>query len=150
MEVAFYGLGTVLSGVDMIFDAGCVEGGLLFSPELLVISDEVAGMSRRMLEPVEITEDALGVDVIKVVGPGNIFLGEEHTLARFRDLWIPKMLSWEGRREWEQADSKTMRTRCREKVFEVWETHQPQQLPEDVLDGMRAIIDKRRASIPVE
>jgi hypothetical protein len=35
-------------------------------------------------------------------------------------------------------------------VFEVWETHQPQQLPEDVLDGMRAIIDKRRASIPVE
>ncbi len=148
MEVAFYGLGTVLGGVDMIFDAGCVEGGLLFSPELLVISDEVAGMSRRMLEPVEVTDDALGVDVIAAVGPGNIFLGEEHTLARFRDLWIPKMLSWEGRREWEEAGAKTMRTRCRERVFEVWESHQPPPLPDDVLDGMRAIIDARAATIP--
>lgn len=150
MEVAYYGLGVTIGGVDMIFDAGCIEGGLLFSPELLVISDEVAGMSRRALEPVEVTEDALGVDVIAAVGPGNIFLGEDHTLARFRDLWIPKMLSWEGRREWEEAGAKTMRTRCREKVFEVWETHQPQPLPEDVLEGMRTIIEKRKASIPVE
>jgi trimethylamine--corrinoid protein Co-methyltransferase len=150
MEVAYYGLGVTLGGVDMIFDAGCIEGGLLFSPELLVISDEVAGMSRRALEPVEVTDDALGVDVIAAVGPGNIFLGEEHTLARFRDLWTPKMLSWEGRREWEAAGAKTLRERCRDKVFEVWETHQPQQISHDVLEGMRAIIDKRRASIPQE
>jgi len=147
LEVAFYGLGTVLGGVDMIFDAGCIEGGLLFSPELLVMSDEVAGMSRRMLEPVVVDEDTLGVDVIADVGPGNIFLGEDHTLARFRDLWIPKMLSWEGRREWTDAGSKTMRTRCREKVFQVWESHEVPALPEDVLAGMRAIIDARAATI---
>jgi len=147
LEVAFYGLGTVLGGVDMIFDAGCIEGGLLFSPELLVISDEVAGMARRVLEPVAVDEDALGVDVIARVGPGNIFLGDDHTLARFRQLWTPKILSWDGRREWEAAGAKTMRTRCREKVFEIWETHQAPALPDDVLSGMRAIIDARAASI---
>jgi trimethylamine--corrinoid protein Co-methyltransferase len=150
LEVGYYGLGAVLGGVDMIFDAGCIEGGLLFSPELLVISDEGVGMSRRMLEPVEVTDDALGVDVIAAVGPGNIFLGEEHTLARFRDLWIPKMLSWEGRREWEEAGAKTLRTRCRERVFDVWETHRARPIPDDVLDGMRAIIDARARTIPAE
>ena len=147
MEVAYYGLGTVLGGVDMIFDAGCIEGGLLFSPELLVMSDEIAGMSRRVLEPVEVDEDALGVEVIARVGPGNIFLGDDHTLARFRQLWTPKMLSWDGRREWEAAGAKTMRTRCREKVFEIWETHEVPALPGDVLAGMRAIIDARAAAI---
>ena len=146
-EVGFYGLGAVLGGVDMIFDAGCIEGGLLFSPELLVISDEGVGMSRRMLEPVIVDEDTLGVDVIARVGPGNIFLGDDHTLARFRELWIPKMLSWDGRREWEAAGAKTLRTRCREKVFEIWETHQVTALPDDVLAGMRAIIDAREATV---
>ena len=147
MEVAYYGLGTVLGGVDMIFDAGCIEGGLLFSPELLVMSDEIAGMSRRVLEPVVVDEDTLGVEVIARVGPGNIFLGDDHTLARFRELWTPKMLSWDGRREWEAAGAKTMRTRCREKVFEIWETHEVLALPDDVLAGMRAIIEARAATI---
>jgi trimethylamine--corrinoid protein Co-methyltransferase len=150
LEATFYGFGTVLGGVDMVFDAGCVEGGLLFSPELLVISDEVAGMTRRVLEPIEVTDDALGVDVIAAVGPGGIFLGEDHTLERFRDLWIPKMLSWDGRREWEEAGSKTLRTRCREKVFDVWENHRPERLPDDVIMGMQAIIEARRAKIPAE
>ena len=33
MELTFYTLGTVLAGTDMVFDAGCAETGLLFSPE---------------------------------------------------------------------------------------------------------------------
>jgi trimethylamine:corrinoid methyltransferase-like protein len=57
------------------------------------------------------------------------------------------MLSWDGRREWESAGAKTMRTRCREKVFEIWETHRAPALPDDVLAGMRAIIDARAATI---
>ena len=32
MELTFYTLGTVLAGTDMVFDAGCAETGLLFSP----------------------------------------------------------------------------------------------------------------------
>ena len=34
MELTFYGLGTVLAGSDMVFDAGRAETGLLFSPEI--------------------------------------------------------------------------------------------------------------------
>jgi trimethylamine--corrinoid protein Co-methyltransferase len=130
----------------MVFDAGCLEGGLLFSPELLVISDELVGMTRAAVQPLEISDETIGLDVIDAVGPGNVFLGEDHTLAHFRELWNPQVLSWEGRREWELAGSKTLRTRCREKVFQVWETHEVPPLPDDVLAGMRAIIEQRRAS----
>ncbi len=144
LEAGFYGFGTVLGGVDMVFDAGCVEGGLLFSPELLVISDELVGMTRRAVEPVAVDDETIAFDVIASVGPGEIFLGEDHTLAHFRELWGPKMLSWEGRREWESAGAKTLRERAREKVFEVWEQHEVPSLQPEVLAGMDAIIERRR------
>lgn len=147
-EVAWYGLGAVLAGIDMIFDAGCIEGGLLFSPELLVIADEFVGASRRLVQPLEVSEETIALDVIRAVGPGNVFLGEAHTLKHFRELWSPRVLSWEGRQPWEEAGSKTLRERARERVFHVWETHRPEPLPDEVVEGMRAVIERRRANPP--
>jgi trimethylamine--corrinoid protein Co-methyltransferase len=145
-EAMFYGFETVLGGVDMVFDAGCLEGGLLFSPELLVMADEFADMTRKAVEPIEVSEETIALDVSRTVGPGGIFLGEDHTLEHFRELWTPSILAWEGRREWELAGSKTMRTRARERVFEIWETHEVPSLPADVIAGMDEIIERRRAA----
>lgn len=148
LEVAFYGFGTVLGGVDLVFDAGCVEGGLLFSPELLVIADELAGMTRRAVEPFEVGDETIALDVIRAVGPGNVFLGEAHTLKHFRELWSPRVLSWEGRQPWEESGSKTLRQRARERVLHIWDTHEVPPLPEEVLAGMREVIERRRANPP--
>jgi trimethylamine--corrinoid protein Co-methyltransferase len=149
LETGFYGFGTVLGGVDMVFDAGCLEGGLLFSPELLVIADELVGMTRRAVEPIEVSDETIALDVIRSVGVGNVFLGEEHTLRHFRELWSPSLLSWDGRLQWETAGAKTLRERARERVLHLWETHQVPALPEGVLDGMRAVIERRRSMPPV-
>ena len=150
LEVAYYGFGSVLGAIDMVFDAGCLEGGLLFSPELLVISDEAVGMTRKAVEPVEVSDETIALDVIASVGPGNTFLGADHTLTHFRELWLPKVLSWEGRQQWEQAGSKTLRERARERVFDVWANHSVEPLPDDVLMGMEAVIEaRRRATAPV-
>jgi trimethylamine--corrinoid protein Co-methyltransferase len=149
LETGFYGFGTVLGGVDMVFDAGCIEGGLLFSPELLVIADELAGMTRRAVGPIEVSDETIALDVIRSVGVGNVFLGEEHTLRHFRELWSPHLLSWDGRLQWETAGAKTLRERARERVLHLWETHEVPALPEDVLDGMRAVIERRRSMPPV-
>jgi len=147
-ESAFYGFGAVLGGVDMIFDAGCLEGGLLFSPELLVIGDELADITRRAVEPFEVSDETIAFDTIRSVGPGGLFLAEPHTLAHFRELWLPRMLSWERRNVWETAGSKTLRGRARDRVFQVWEEHRPDALPGDVLDGMQAVVEERRAAPP--
>ncbi len=148
LEAGFYGFGTVLGGVDMVFDAGCVEGGLLFSPELLVIADELVGMTRHAVEPIEVSEEAIALDVIRSVGVGNVYLGEDHTLRHFRELWTPRLLSWDGRLQWETAGSKTLRERARERVFQLWEEHEVPTLPDHVLTGMRAVIERRRVNPP--
>lgn len=148
LEATFYGLGAMLGGVDLVFDAGCIEGGLLFSPELLVIADELVDMTRRATEPFEVSEEAIALDTIRAVGPGGQFLGERHTRAHFRDLWLPSVLSWESRSMWAAAGATTLRERARAKVFEVWEEHVVEPLPEDVLRGMQGIIAARRAQPP--
>jgi trimethylamine--corrinoid protein Co-methyltransferase len=107
-------------------------------------------MTRLAVEPTEVSDETIAFDVIAKVGPGDIYLGEDHTLAHFRELWLPKVLSWEGRDAWEEAGSKTLSQRARDKVFEVWANHTVERLPDDVLAGMRAVIEARRAIVPPE
>ena len=145
LEAGYYGFGAVLAGVDMVFDAGCVEGGLLFSPVLAVIADELVAMTRGAVEPLVVDEDSIAFDVIKDVGPGEVFLGEDHTLAHFRELWTPQILDWRGRRQWEEDGSETLRARATARVLEILGSHEVPPLPEDVLAGMRGIIEASRA-----
>ena len=57
------------------------------------------------------------------------------------------MLSWEGRKEWSEAGAKKLRTRARDRVFDVWQTHEVPPLPDEVLQGMRRIVESRLATL---
>lgn len=147
VDLTYYGFGAVLGGVDLVFDAGNIEGGLQYSPEVAVIADEVVGMLRGALEPVDVGQTALALDAIRSVGIGGTYLGDSHTLSNFRSLWMPKLLSWHARDDWQAAGGKTLRERAADRVREVLSTHQPPPLPPEVLDAMRAVIDARSAAL---
>ncbi|HEX6132041.1 MAG TPA: trimethylamine methyltransferase family protein [Actinomycetota bacterium] len=145
LEVAYYGLGTALGGVDLVFDAGCLEGGLLFSPEVLVIADEVADMARRAVTPVEVSDETIAFDTIAAVGPGGQYLGERHTRRHFRELWLPTTLSWEPRAAW---DGTTLGQRARARALEILDSHEPERLSDATASRLREIVDARRAAGP--
>lgn len=147
VETTFYGFGAVLGGVDLVFDAGSIEGGLLFSPEAAVMADEVIAMIRGAVEDLEVDDETLAIETIRGVGIGGLFLGEDHTLAHFRELWSPRLLSWESRKDWEAAGSTTMRERARGRVLEILAEHEPPELQADVVAGMREVIESRRRTI---
>lgn len=147
LEVAYYGFGAVLAGVDLVFDAGNIEGGLLFSPEVVAMADEAVGLVRGAVEPVEVSDETLALGVIRSVGPGGTFLGERHTLAHFRDLWTPELLSWEMRRGWEEAGSTTMRERARRRVLSILAEHRAEPLPDETVEAMRQVIEARRRTL---
>jgi trimethylamine--corrinoid protein Co-methyltransferase len=147
MELAYY-MGTMFwSGMDMTFDVGCLDCGLAFSPELLALGDEMISIYRAMFKGFDVSDEAIAVDVVKEIGPGGFFLGQKHTLDLFRDLWSPSLLAWEPRNMWEERGGTTLRQRAAAKVAELLETHEVPPLPDDVLAGMRAIIDAREALI---
>lgn len=147
-DAAYYSQGVVLGGTDMSFDAGCLECGLLFSPEVLVFADEAIGMHKRFMQGLTVDDTTLALDVIEEVGPAGLFLGHQHTLDHFRELWDPTLLSWEPRDIWTTRGSKTMGDRAKDKVAKIRSEHAVAPLPDEVLAAMRAVIDRRAEILP--
>jgi trimethylamine--corrinoid protein Co-methyltransferase len=115
-----------LSGANLIHDVGYLESGLLGSFDMLVMSNEVIGMAKRILGGITVTPETLAVDVIEQVGPGGHYLTQEHTRQHFRtELWFPTLIDRQMRRGWEASGRKTMAERVRAKVRDILEHHQP-------------------------
>ena len=112
-----------LIGGNMIHDVGYLEQGLTSSPDMMVASDEIIDMVKRILRGMPVTDDTKAVDVMDKVGPGGHYLDQDHTYTRFKtEIWRPKLidrLNWEN---WTAAGSKTHRQRVRERVIEILET----------------------------
>jgi trimethylamine--corrinoid protein Co-methyltransferase len=147
LEATYYAITSALTGVDLMFDGGCLEGGLLWSPELLTIVDEIVDLSKATTAGIEVSDETLAVEAIREVGIGEIHLGTDHTLAHFRELWLPRLISWEGRTEWEGRGATTLGERVRERTNELLATYRAPALGESVMEGMREVIEARRRSI---
>jgi trimethylamine--corrinoid protein Co-methyltransferase len=146
-----YGLqGAIYGGYDMAINMGRLECGLLNSPEVMVFANEAIGMHREFVRGLVVDDTTLALDVIDDVGPGGFFLGHQHTLDHFRELWGPTLASWEPRDIWEQRGSTTMAERARDQVRRIREEHSVPPLPAEVLAGMQAVIDRREATIEPE
>ena len=76
---------TYLAGCDLVVhSAGWIEGGLTASFEKFAIDLEVIRMMERIRDGLVVDNESLAFDTLAEVGPGGLFLGHEHTLARFR------------------------------------------------------------------
>jgi len=121
-----------LVGVDMITTLGYLESYLTISPAQIVIDNEIAGMIRKILSGIEISQETLAVDIISEVGPGRHFLSQKHTLKHVGELFIPKIANRSTRAEWKRLGEKDAAQVAREEAKHVLETHQPEPLDEDI------------------
>ncbi|GFP27999.1 trimethylamine---corrinoid protein Co-methyltransferase [Candidatus Hakubella thermalkaliphila] len=154
LEAALNLLLAGLSGANLIHDVGFMESAMTGSQELLVLSDEIIGMVKRVVRGVEVNEETLALDIIHKVGPGGNFLGEDHTLRHFRtEAWYPRLLDRRMYLDWVGGGSLTLAQRVNKKTREVLESYQPVPLPQDVLEGIDEILrraDERAAEIEAQ
>lgn len=107
MEKIMSMLFPVLAGSVGIGTMGHLENAVTFSPQQLVIDNELAGSVRSMLQGFEVSAETLAVDVIKEVLPGGSFMAHEHTLRHLRDESRPSRLY--DRLNWDAANSQRVR-----------------------------------------
>jgi trimethylamine--corrinoid protein Co-methyltransferase len=100
MEKVMSMLFPIMAGSVGIGTMGHLENAVTFSPQQLVIDNEIAGSVRHMLKGFEVSRETLALDVIKEIGPGGSFLEHSHTLKHFREeLFVSKMfdrLNWDA------------------------------------------------------
>ncbi len=131
-----------LIGGNMIHDIGYIESGLTSSPEMMVASDEIIDMVKRILRGIPVTDETKALDVMNAVGPGGHYLDQDHTYRRFKtEIWRPKLIDRQGWENWELSGSKTYQQRLRERVIEILETETEPLVEPAMLKELRRVCE---------
>ncbi|MCF3638902.1 trimethylamine methyltransferase family protein [Rhizobium sp. TRM95111] len=108
-ESAFSLWALVQGGGNFIMhSAGWSEGGLTASFEKFILDVDMLQMVAEFLTPLDVSDDALGLDAVRDVGPGGHFFGTAHTLARYETAFYAPILSdWRNFETWSEAGRPT-------------------------------------------
>ena len=126
-----------------------LEMGVTLDFGQLVMDNEFAGMIKHVLQGIPVNDETLAVDVIHSVGPFKDFLGTKHTLKHMRTQSQPELIDRRRRPKWEELGKTDIYERATEKAREILETHQPDPLPDNVLDEIRSIIEEAEKELGV-
>ncbi|MDO9414917.1 trimethylamine methyltransferase family protein [Pararhizobium sp.] len=95
-------------GNFIMHSAGWSEGGLTASFEKFILDVDMLQMVAEFLTPLDVSEDALGLDAVREVGPGGHYFGTAHTLARYETAFYSPILSdWRNFETWTEAGRPT-------------------------------------------
>jgi trimethylamine---corrinoid protein Co-methyltransferase len=144
-ESVFSLWGVTMGGGNMVMHAaGWMEGGLVASFEKFVLDCDLLQMVMEFIAPLEVTEDTLGLDAIREVGPGGHFFGAAHTLARYTDAFYTPLISdWRNYQQW-AADG---RPEAWQKANALWKQalaeYQPPAIDPAVAEELDAFVSRR-------
>jgi trimethylamine--corrinoid protein Co-methyltransferase len=93
MESAIMATVAALSGVHVgLHNCGTYGSMLAMSYEKFMADEDLCGALKKLIRPVELTDDAFAVNLIKAMGTTGNFLMQSHTLTRCRDeFFIPDL-----------------------------------------------------------
>ena len=137
-----------LAGANVLVGAGMMQQSLVISHEQLVIDSEINRIAFRSVEGFEVNTERLAREVIDRVGPGGNFVADPHTYEFLRGERLEPTLQYRNSREaWEEAGSKTLVDRAKEKALAIREEHQPNPLPEDIRTELDEFVSKALKSL---
>jgi len=137
-----------LNGCNIIHDCGYLESGLTSSFESVLFADEMIGIIKYMLQPLNFTDEMVPLKVMDRVGPGGNFLVETHTAKHFKKTFcFPRFLDRNNFETWEHKGSKDLRATLNEHAKNILLNHQPEKLSKEVESAIGAIVAKHQPNI---
>ncbi len=107
-------LGVETNGLTApITGAGILDCAELGALEMLIMTDAIIGMAKRIGQGIEVSDETLMLDLIDQVGPLGEFISAPETAARCRDeIHIPLLLDKDPWTDWQNngASSKASKS----------------------------------------
>jgi trimethylamine--corrinoid protein Co-methyltransferase len=116
-EAVFSCFSSALGCAGLIHDAGLLEYGTMVSPEHMVLVNEVLHMIGQYTRGLDVSEEALALDVIDAVGPGSHYLMLDHTMRHFREAWYSDLFDRNGFHHWSETGARDLRMRVQERTL---------------------------------
>ena len=131
-----------LAGANIIFGMGAIESVMTYDYASLITGAEQAGRILRTMEGLDLSDEALVLDLIHDVGPGGEYMTKKHTFEHCRAMSQSDLFSRQNRDSWlANTDGKDLSERAYERAKKIIETHEPHPLSETVSAEIRAVVD---------
>jgi trimethylamine--corrinoid protein Co-methyltransferase len=116
MESAIMLTVAALSGVHVgLHNCGTYGSMLAMSYEKFMADEDLCGALKKLMKPVELTDDAFALDLIKEMGTTGNYLMQSHTLQRCRDeFFIPDLGIRTLHNNWLEMEPREITARARQ------------------------------------
>jgi len=143
-EKIFNTIATLQSGINLIVNAGMFSSGMTVSYEQLIVDHEMVSFVYRYLKGIEVNNETIAKDIIKKVGHGKDFLGEEHTIKYLRsgEHVSYKVSNRNVYDNWKKSGKPTINDNAKKIANEIITEHKPKLLPRTKQEKLKEIISK--------
>ncbi len=140
---------TVQAGTNFVLHAaGWLEGGLIAGYEKFVIDLEMLAMMARFVEGISLSEEDFAWDAYEEAGPGNHFLGTQHTMRHYRTAFHNHTIfSMDNYEKWEEEGSQDTYRRAHKIWQRMLSEYEPPELDAATAEELEAYASRRRAQI---
>ncbi|TIY06001.1 MAG: trimethylamine methyltransferase, partial [Mesorhizobium sp.] len=140
---------TILAGTNFVLhSAGWLEGGLASCYEKFMMDIDQLGMTQKLSEGVDLSENGQAMDAIRQVGPGSHYLGCNHTQANFQTAFYRSNIADNNSYEqWLAEGEKTAPQRANELARRWLESYEAPHLDQGIDDGLKEFIARKKASM---
>ncbi len=140
----------MFAGANVINHAtGWLEGGLVTSFEKTLIDADLCGKIARFFDGIDLSENAQAMDAIAATGPGQHFLGAEHTQLNFMSaLFRPQSPDNESFEQWSASGGLDIATRANKLYKAQLDAYQQPPLDAAIVEALQAYIAQRKSEKP--
>ena len=126
-----------LAGANLIYGLGMLEMGQVLSFSQMVMDNEFASMIKRSIRGIEVSDELMAVDLIKKVGIGGNFLGQQHTMEHIAGEQVQTdLIDRRMRGGWEKKGAKDLHQSSVERARDILKTHQPKPLEDGLAEEL--------------
>lgn len=144
-ESALTLLTAVTSGIHYILHScGILNSYLSMSFEKFMIDEELCGMVKRIVRPLEINEENISMDTIKEVGIGGNYLAHPKTLELCRSAFFPSKLMYrDSYIAWNASGSSTVADRAGQLLSVRLESYEKPPIDQGVEQALGEYVAKK-------
>ena len=149
IESAFALYTAARNGVNFILhSAGILNSYLTMSYEKFLIDEEICGMVKKILRPIEVSDEALSLDIIKEVGIGGEFLSHPKTLELCRtEYYNPLLMFRDNYESWLTRGKKRLDVIAHDRLNERLESYKKPDIGKSLEKDLKNYIEKRKEEI---
>lgn len=139
---------TMTAGVNFVLHtAGWLEGGLVMGYEKFILDADMAGMAASLVAGVDLSENGQAMEPILTTGPGQHYLGTEHTLSNFETaFWRAETPDSNSFEQWESEGGKDAVTRAHGRWRQMLSDYEAPPLDDEIDSRLQTWIQQRKDS----